>query len=141
ETIWPLGQISLLVKIGDEGHSTSAWMNFMVVRIIPMECAMISGPSTRPPEVGKILEEKIRVAIHPEYPEQTIAIWSTLTEKGRKELCTLLGQNLDVFAWKPADMTGVLRHTAEHRLNVREGCSPIRQKKGASTGKEQSNLG
>ncbi|GJQ89264.1 reverse transcriptase domain-containing protein [Tanacetum coccineum] len=32
ETIWPLGQISLLVKIGDEEHSTSAWMNFMVVR-------------------------------------------------------------------------------------------------------------
>ncbi|GJV21757.1 reverse transcriptase domain-containing protein [Tanacetum coccineum] len=160
ETIWPLGQISLLVKIGDEGHSTSAWMNFIVVRspsqhngiigrsgirkiraipstahgmlkfpveggtvtlrsrrIIQMECAMISGPSTRPPDVGKILEEKIRVSIHPEYPEQTIAIGSTLTEKGRKELCTLLGQNLDVFAWKPADMTGVPRHIAEHRLN------------------------
>ncbi|GKC83847.1 hypothetical protein Tco_1139564 [Tanacetum coccineum] len=90
ETIWPLGQISLLVKIGDEEHSTSAWMNFMVIRspsqhngiidragirkiyvvpstahemlkfpvkggtvmirssrVIPMECAMISRPSTR----------------------------------------------------------------------------------------------
>ncbi|GKG04463.1 hypothetical protein Tco_0314850, partial [Tanacetum coccineum] len=32
ETIWPLGQISLLVKVGDEEHSTSAWMNFMVIR-------------------------------------------------------------------------------------------------------------
>nr|GEV15626.1 reverse transcriptase domain-containing protein [Tanacetum cinerariifolium] len=32
EIIWPLGQISLLVKIGDEEHSTSAWMNFMIVR-------------------------------------------------------------------------------------------------------------
>ncbi|GKC58274.1 reverse transcriptase domain-containing protein [Tanacetum coccineum] len=94
-----------------------------------MECAMISEPSTWPPEAGKTLEEKIRVAIHPEYPKQTIAIGSTLTEKGCKELCTLLGQNLDVFAWKPADMTGVPRHTAEHRLHVREGCSPIRQKK------------
>ncbi|GJX41804.1 reverse transcriptase domain-containing protein [Tanacetum coccineum] len=31
ETIWPLGQIALLVKIGDEIHSTSAWMNFMVI--------------------------------------------------------------------------------------------------------------
>ncbi|GJY67344.1 hypothetical protein Tco_0469582 [Tanacetum coccineum] len=98
-------------------------------RIIPMECAMIFGPSTRPLEAGKTLEEKIRVVIHPEYLEQTIAIGSTLTEKGRKELCTLLGQNLDVFAWKPADMTGVPRHTAEHRLNVRKGCSPMRQKK------------
>ncbi|GJZ05840.1 reverse transcriptase domain-containing protein [Tanacetum coccineum] len=26
---------------------------------------------------------------------------STLTEKGRKELCSLLKQNLDIFAWKP----------------------------------------
>ncbi|GJS37981.1 reverse transcriptase domain-containing protein [Tanacetum coccineum] len=98
-------------------------------RIIPMECAMISGPSTRPPEAGKILEDKIKVVIHPEYPEQTITIGSTLTEKGRKELCTLLGQNLDVFAWKPADMTGIPRSIAEHRLNIREGCPPIKQKK------------
>ncbi|GJX43354.1 reverse transcriptase domain-containing protein [Tanacetum coccineum] len=55
--------------------------------------------------------------------------WSTLMEKGRKELCTLLGQNLDVFAWKPADMTGVPRSIAEHCLNIREGCPPVRQKK------------
>ncbi|GJX48072.1 hypothetical protein Tco_0273262 [Tanacetum coccineum] len=27
------------------------------------------------------------------------------------------------------DMTGVPRHIAEHRLNVRKGCSPVRQKK------------
>ncbi|GJS86635.1 hypothetical protein Tco_0769271 [Tanacetum coccineum] len=32
------------------------------------------------------MEEKINIAIHPEYPEQTVAIGSTLTEKGRKEL-------------------------------------------------------
>ncbi|GJX51427.1 reverse transcriptase domain-containing protein [Tanacetum coccineum] len=123
ETIWPLGQIALLVKIGDEVHSTSAWMNFMVIRspsqhnaiigrpgirkiravpstahemlkfpveggmvtlqssrVIPMECAMISGPSTQPPAANQVLEEKINIAIHPEYPEQTVAIGSTLTE-------------------------------------------------------------
>ncbi|GJV83751.1 reverse transcriptase domain-containing protein [Tanacetum coccineum] len=172
ETIWPLGQIALLVKIGDEVHSTSAWMNFMVIRspsqhnaiigrpgirkiravpstahgmlkfpveggtvtlqssrVIPMECAMISGPSTQPPAANQVLEEKINIAIHPEYPEQTVAIGSTLTEKGRKELCSLLKQNLDIFAWKPADMTGVPRNIAEHRLNIREGYSPVRQKK------------
>ncbi|GJZ29401.1 reverse transcriptase domain-containing protein, partial [Tanacetum coccineum] len=132
ETIWPIGQISLLVKIGDEDHSTSAWMNFMVIRspsqhngiigrtgirkiravpstahemlkfpvkrgtvmirssrAIPMECAMISGPSTQHPVTSQVLEEKIKVAIHPEYPEQTITIGSTLTEKGRKELCAV----------------------------------------------------
>ncbi|GJX91623.1 reverse transcriptase domain-containing protein [Tanacetum coccineum] len=123
ETIWPLGQISLLVKIGDEEHSTSAWMNFMVVRspsqhngiigrpgirkiraipstahgmlkfpveggtvtlrssrIIPMECAMISGPSTRPPEVPEKLAKywkKDKSGHSSEYPEQTIAIGSS----------------------------------------------------------------
>nr|GEV00950.1 reverse transcriptase domain-containing protein [Tanacetum cinerariifolium] len=52
------------------------------------------------------------------------------TEKeGRKELCGLLRRHLDVFAWKPADMTGVPRHIADYRLNVREGCLPVRQKK------------
>ncbi|GJR42661.1 reverse transcriptase domain-containing protein [Tanacetum coccineum] len=35
----------------------------------------------------------------------------------------------DIFSWKPTDMTGVSPHIAEHRLNVREGCSLVRQKK------------
>ncbi|GKB00389.1 hypothetical protein Tco_0828382 [Tanacetum coccineum] len=70
-----------------------------------------------------------RVAIHPEYSEQTVAIGSTLTEEGRKELCGLLRCNLDVFARKPADMTGVPHHIAEHMLNIHEGCLPVRQKK------------
>ncbi|GKF67246.1 hypothetical protein Tco_0196925 [Tanacetum coccineum] len=56
-------------------------------------------------------------------------IGSTLTEEGRNKLCGLLQRNLDIFSWKPADMTGVPRHIAEHHLNVREGCSPVRQKK------------
>ncbi|GJY09716.1 reverse transcriptase domain-containing protein [Tanacetum coccineum] len=67
-------------------------------RVIPMECAMIFEPSTQHPVTSQVLEEKIKVAILPEYPEQTTAIGSTLTEKGRKELCVLLRQNLDVFA-------------------------------------------
>ncbi|GJY27087.1 reverse transcriptase domain-containing protein [Tanacetum coccineum] len=172
EIKWPLGQITLLVKVGDDEHSTSTWMDFMVVRstspynriigrpglrkmqvvpstthgmikflvmggtltlksskIIPIECAMVSGPEDQPPPVNKVKEERIKVAINPEHTEQTVMIGSNLTEKARAKLCDLLQQNLDVFAWTPADMTGVPRHIAEHRLNVREGCQPIRQKK------------
>nr|GEX32347.1 reverse transcriptase domain-containing protein [Tanacetum cinerariifolium] len=124
EIIWPLGQISLLVKIGDEEHSTTAWMNFMVVRSPSPYNGII-----RSPRVRKIRAIPSTVAIHPEYPEQTVAIGSTLTEEGRKELCGLLRCHLDVFAWKPEDMTRVPRHIAKHRLNVREGCLPVRQKK------------
>nr|GEU58194.1 protein NYNRIN-like [Tanacetum cinerariifolium] len=50
-------------------------------------------------------------------------------EDGRKELCCLLRRNLDVFAWRPVNITGVLWHIAEHRLNIRKGCLPVRQKK------------
>nr|GEZ25905.1 reverse transcriptase domain-containing protein [Tanacetum cinerariifolium] len=32
-------------------------------------------------------------------------------------------------AMKPADMTGVPRHITKHHINVREGCSRVRQKK------------
>ncbi|GJV25299.1 reverse transcriptase domain-containing protein [Tanacetum coccineum] len=98
-------------------------------KIIPLECTMVSGPVVPQPVINQVAEEKIQVAIHPEYPEQTVAIGSTLIEEGRKELCGLLRRNLDIFAWKPADMTGVPRHIAEHRLNIREGCLRVRQKK------------
>ncbi|GKF70036.1 hypothetical protein Tco_0203093 [Tanacetum coccineum] len=96
-------------------------------RIIPLECTMVSGPWVSQPVINQVTEEKIQVAIHPEYPEQTIAIGYTLTKEGRKELCGLLRCNLDVFAWKPIDVTGVSRHIAEHRLNIHEGCLPVRQ--------------
>ncbi|GJV57007.1 reverse transcriptase domain-containing protein [Tanacetum coccineum] len=56
-------------------------------------------------------------------------IESTFTEEGLNKLCDLLQRNLDVFAWKPTDMTSIPRHIAEHRLNIREGCPPVRQKR------------
>ncbi|GJW75745.1 hypothetical protein Tco_0135115 [Tanacetum coccineum] len=45
------------------------------------------------------------------------------------ELCGLLRRNLDILTWKLAYMTGVLRHITEHRLCIRKGCLPVRQKK------------
>ncbi|GJY61212.1 reverse transcriptase domain-containing protein [Tanacetum coccineum] len=172
EISWPLGQISLIVTLGDEEHSASALRNVMVVRssspyngiicrpglrkiqavpstahgmlkflveggtstihrttIIPAECRMVieaqSTSAPREPAAAK----GIKIAIHPEYPKQTITIGGSLSEKGRLELFNLLKENLDIFAWKPADMTGVPRSIAEHRLNIREGCQPIRQER------------
>ncbi|GJW97826.1 reverse transcriptase domain-containing protein [Tanacetum coccineum] len=168
----PLRQILLMVTLGDEEHSTSALMNFMVVRspspyngiigrpglrkiqavpstahgmlkfqveggivtihsstIMPAECRMVTEAHDallpREPAAGK----GIKVAIHLEYPKQSVTIGGSLSEKGRMELCNLLKENLDIFAWKLADMTDVPRSIAERRLNVREGCQPIRQKR------------
>ncbi|GJX82136.1 reverse transcriptase domain-containing protein [Tanacetum coccineum] len=135
EIIWPLGQISLLVKIGDEEHSTSAWMNFMVVRSPSPYNGIIGRPGVRniraiPSTAHRMLKFLVVGRIVTLWSSKIVSLeCSTLTEEGRKELCGLLRRHLDVFAWKPADMTGVLRHVAEHRLNIREGCLPVRQKK------------
>ncbi|GJS33524.1 reverse transcriptase domain-containing protein [Tanacetum coccineum] len=95
-------------KIQAIPSTTHEMLKFLVVggivilrssKIIPLECSMVS-------ETG-----------------------STLTEEGRKELCELLRRHLNVFSWNPSDMTGFPRYIVEHRLNIREGCLPVRQKK------------
>nr|GEV36074.1 reverse transcriptase domain-containing protein [Tanacetum cinerariifolium] len=108
-------------------------------RVTPVECQM-QGHTSGVPNGHRILiracprnpvaEKKgIKVAIYPEYTYQTITIGGSLTEKGRMELCDLLKNNLDVFAWKPLDMIRVPRSLVEHQFNIREGCPPLRQKK------------
>nr|GFB39543.1 reverse transcriptase domain-containing protein [Tanacetum cinerariifolium] len=74
----------------------------------------------------------LTVPLHPIFPDQKVVVGGSLSDAGRTELCSLLKRNLDIFAWQPSDMTGVLRSIAEHRLNVREGCPLVRQKKGTS---------
>ncbi|GKD35621.1 reverse transcriptase domain-containing protein [Tanacetum coccineum] len=47
ETIWPLGQLRLLVTIGDVDHSTKAWMNFIIVRSLLPYNGIIGRPGIR----------------------------------------------------------------------------------------------
>nr|GEU51264.1 reverse transcriptase domain-containing protein [Tanacetum cinerariifolium] len=47
EIIWPIGKIQLLVSIGDKKHSTSAWMNFMVVSLPSPHNDIIGRPGVR----------------------------------------------------------------------------------------------
>nr|GEZ77665.1 reverse transcriptase domain-containing protein [Tanacetum cinerariifolium] len=44
ETIWPLGQLRLLVIIGDATHSTKAWINFMVMKSLSLYNGIIGRP-------------------------------------------------------------------------------------------------
>nr|GEV85162.1 reverse transcriptase domain-containing protein [Tanacetum cinerariifolium] len=121
ETIWPLGQLRLLVTIGDVDHPTRAWMNFMIVRslspyngiierpvikeiqavpsithrmlkfpadggivtihstiLIPVECATVITSYEVPKEAG-VRHENFKVALHPNFPDQEVAI------RGQKE--------------------------------------------------------
>ncbi|GJS84412.1 reverse transcriptase domain-containing protein [Tanacetum coccineum] len=142
ETIWPLGQLRLLVTIGDAYHSTRAWMNFMIVRSLSPYNGIIGRPRIREiqavtstahrmlkfPVDGGIVTNRSTILIPAECVTE-VAIGGMLSAKERTELCSLLKKHLDIFAWKPSDMTGVPRLIAKHRLNIREGYSPIRQKK------------
>nr|GEU54235.1 reverse transcriptase domain-containing protein [Tanacetum cinerariifolium] len=64
EIIWPLGQISLLVRIGDEEHSTSTLMNFMVVRSPSPYNKIIGRPGQKKrgqaPERNKAISEEVK---------------------------------------------------------------------------------
>ncbi|GJV36006.1 reverse transcriptase domain-containing protein [Tanacetum coccineum] len=161
ETIWPLGQVRLLVTIGDADHSTRAWMNFMIVRslspyngiikrprireiqkvpstahgmlkflvdggivtirstiLIPAECATVITSSREITKEAGFRHENFKVAPHPNFPDQEVAIRGTLSAKGQTELCSLLKENLDIFAWQPSDMTGNKRGQAPERAKA-----------------------
>nr|GEW21915.1 reverse transcriptase domain-containing protein [Tanacetum cinerariifolium] len=130
EIIWPIGQIQLLVKIGDAEHSASTRMNFMVVRSQSSYTGIIERPGVgKLQAVPSIAHGMLKILVE----------GGVITLKSSKlvplECAMVFGpeetpsRNVDIFDWKPADMIGVPRHIVEHRLNVREGCSLVRQKK------------
>ncbi|GKF27923.1 hypothetical protein Tco_0094265 [Tanacetum coccineum] len=97
--------------------------------LITAECAMVITSSKKIPKEAGVRHENFKVALHPNFPDQEVAIEGTLSAKKRTELCSLLKKNLDIFAYQPSDITRVPRSIAEHRLNIQEGYSPVRQKK------------
>nr|GEU55538.1 hypothetical protein [Tanacetum cinerariifolium] len=112
EIIWSLGQISPLNhrKVGSKENSGSSVYSSRNAKIpsdrrnghiteqhdYSTRVQMGLGLGTQQPVIDHITEEKIQVAIH--------------LEERWKELCGLLRRNLDIFAWKLADMTGVSRY-------------------------------
>nr|GFB85840.1 reverse transcriptase domain-containing protein [Tanacetum cinerariifolium] len=96
--------------------------------LIPAECASI-GTSFGTPRKERTHPTNFTIALHPNFPNQEVVVRGSLSDRGRTELCALLKRNLDIFAWQPSDMTGVPRFVAKHRLNIREGCPLVRQKK------------
>ncbi|GKD63032.1 hypothetical protein Tco_1305140 [Tanacetum coccineum] len=123
EIIWPMGQILLPITISIQWDHRKA------------ESEEDSSSPVNSSRNSKIpgLRRNTHYAEqhdHPTRMHDALRIRSsTITEEGRKTLYELLRRNLDIFSWKPADMTWVSRHIVEHNLNVHEGCSPVRQKK------------
>nr|GFB56379.1 reverse transcriptase domain-containing protein [Tanacetum cinerariifolium] len=72
--------------------------------LIPAKCTSVITSSTVPKEEGT-RPENFKVALHPDFLDQKVAIGGTLSAKGRIELCSILMKNLDIFARQPSDMT------------------------------------
>ncbi|GJR25957.1 reverse transcriptase domain-containing protein [Tanacetum coccineum] len=70
-----------------------------------------------------------QVVVNPSFPDQMVTIGGRLSKGCREQLKTLLKNNIEVFAWEPADMTGVPRKVIEHTLNVNPSLDPVCQKK------------
>nr|GEX53582.1 hypothetical protein [Tanacetum cinerariifolium] len=71
------GMLKLLVKGGV--------INLKSIRLVSLECAMVSGLEGNLSATKKIVEERVKVAINPEYLEQIVMISSTLLEEGRNK--------------------------------------------------------
>jgi hypothetical protein len=61
-------------------------------------------------------------------PEKIALIGANLDAKQEDTIVRFLRDNVSVFAWKPADIPGVLRNLIEHSLNVSKTARPIKQK-------------
>ena len=68
------------------------------------------------------------VVINEAYPDQRIKLGRNMEEKEREEVCKLLRQSLDVFAWRVEDMKGVRAEVATHKLMIDPGMRPVKQK-------------
>ena len=62
-------------------------------------------------------------------PEHLIYIGSKLAKDVRSLLIHFLKQNMEVFAWKQEDMSGIAQAVITHKLNVSPSFKPVKQKR------------
>ena len=58
--------------------------------------------------------------------ERTLNINSSLSTSQEKELCSLLKNHLDAFAWSYKEMKGVHPSVYTHHIYIKEDCKPVR---------------
>jgi len=60
-------------------------------------------------------------------PKRTLNINSSLSPSQEKELCSLLNNHLDAFAWSYKEMKGVHPSVCTHHIYIKEYCKPVKQ--------------
>nr|GEX01627.1 hypothetical protein [Tanacetum cinerariifolium] len=97
--------------------------NFMIVRSLSPYNGIIGRPGIKEIQaVPSTAHEMFKFSVD----EGIVTIRSTILIPA--ECATVITSSKEIPK-EPSDMTGVPRSVAEHRLNIREGYSPVRQKK------------
>jgi hypothetical protein len=68
------------------------------------------------------------VPLDPRVPDRMVTISQDLTLGEEKELLSFLDKNIDVFAWRASNLTGVSRDIIEHKLEVNPSTRPKKQR-------------
>nr|GEV11415.1 reverse transcriptase domain-containing protein [Tanacetum cinerariifolium] len=84
-----------------------------------------SNQGINPPKSS--VEEKI--VVNDNYPAQLVTVGGGLSTECRHALIHTLRRNVDIFAWTPADMTGIPRAITKHILDTYPHIKPKVQKK------------
>nr|AAT85251.1 putative polyprotein [Oryza sativa Japonica Group] len=108
------------LRLSPDEDAGPRWPHYRPWR--PQSRACLYGAARGPPRRGVQARGWRREAQHlrPSRPEAA--------DDHEDALVSFLRANADVFAWRPADMPGVPREVIEHRLAVRPGARPVRQK-------------
>jgi hypothetical protein len=74
------------------------------------------------------IEELEEVQIGKEQ-HQTTSIGTAMGEEERRNVLTILRENVDLFAWKPEDMPGIDETVITHKLAIASNAKPVVQRK------------
>ncbi|GJX69276.1 hypothetical protein Tco_0305003, partial [Tanacetum coccineum] len=77
----------------------------------------------------KVVNVTEEILVNSAFPDQLVIIGGGLLKTCKAQLKLLLKNNMDIFAWEPADMTRVPLRIIEHNMNVNASIEPERQKR------------
>ena len=85
---------------------------------IPTKAGIIAPPSKM---------DTIEIDLGTGDPSKMAIISAHLSKEYGLALTNFLRENKNIFAWKLADMLGVPRELAEHKLDLNPGSKPVKQ--------------
>ncbi|GJZ65485.1 reverse transcriptase domain-containing protein [Tanacetum coccineum] len=141
EKIWPMGQLQLPIMVGNKEHSTTAWMNFMVIRSPSPYNGIIGRPGISaicaiPSTAHGMLKFPVDSGIVTIYntaapPKECNAVTCDVTQTQRQHATKVTNLKVAIHLDYPeqeVSIGGSLSDT-EHKLQIQQGYSPVRQKK------------